>query len=82
LYLSGRKKFIIKQKGYNVFPGEVEEHIAQMAVVDVVEVIGMKHQLFDEGIFAFVRLLICLFKLSCENIRQLQPYKAHLIHEI
>ncbi len=55
LYLSGRKKFIIKQKGYNVFPGEVEEHIAQMEGVDVVEVIGMKHQLFDEGIFAFVR---------------------------
>ena len=55
LYLSGRKKFIIKQKGYNVFPGEVEEHIAQIKGVDVVEVIGMKHQLFDEGIFAFVR---------------------------
>lgn len=55
LYLSGRKKFVIKQKGYNVFPGEVEEHIAQMEGVDVVEVVGMKHQLFDEGIFAFVR---------------------------
>ncbi len=55
LYLSGRKKFIIKQKGYNVFPGEVEEHIAQIEGVDVVEVIGMKHELFDEGIFAFVR---------------------------
>ena len=26
-----------------------------MEGVDVVEVIGMKHQLFDEGIFAFVR---------------------------
>lgn len=55
LYLSGRRKFIIKQKGFNVFPGEVEEHIARMEGVDVVEVIGMKHQLFDEGIFAFVR---------------------------
>jgi len=55
LYLSGRKKFVIKQKGYNVFPGEVEEHIARMEGVDVVEVIGMKHRLFDEGIFAFVR---------------------------
>ena len=55
LYLSGRKKFVIKQKGYNVFPGEVEEHIAQMEGVDVVEVIGKRHELFDEGIFAFVR---------------------------
>ena len=52
---SWRKKFVIKQKGYNVFPGEVEEHITQMERVDVVEVIGVKHQLFDEGIFAFVR---------------------------
>jgi fatty-acyl-CoA synthase len=55
LYLSGRKKFVIKQKGFNVFPGEVEEHIAKMDGVDVVEVIGLKHELFDEGIFAFVR---------------------------
>ena len=55
LYLSGRKKFVIKQKGYNVFPGEVEDHIAQMEGVGAVEVIGKKHQLFDEGIFAFVR---------------------------
>ena len=55
LYLSGRKKFLIKQKGYNVFPGEVEEHIARMEGVDTAEVIGMKHELFDEGIMAFVR---------------------------
>jgi acyl-CoA synthetase (AMP-forming)/AMP-acid ligase II len=55
LYLSGRRKFVIKQKGYNVFPGEVEEHISRMQGVDVVEVVGMQHQLFDEGIIAFVR---------------------------
>ncbi len=56
LYFSGRQKFLIKQKGYNVFHGEVEDHIAQMDGIDVAEVIGMKHKLFDEGIFAFVRL--------------------------
>jgi len=55
LYLSGRKKFVIKQKGFNVFPGEVEEHIAQMAGVNMVDVVGIKHTLFDEGIFAFVQ---------------------------
>lgn len=55
LCLAGRRKFIIKQKGYNVFPGEVEAHIAQLAGVDIAEVIGMKHALFDEGIVAFVR---------------------------
>jgi len=55
LYLSGRRKFMIKQKGYNVFPGEVEAHIAGLAGVEVAEVIGKKHAVFDEGIFAFVR---------------------------
>lgn len=55
LYLSGRKKFVIKQKGFNVFPGEVEEHIAGLEGVDIAEVVGVPHQLFDEGIFAFVR---------------------------
>lgn len=55
LYLSGREKFMIKQKGFKVFPGEVEDHIAKMDGVDTVEVVGMKHTLFDDGIFAFVK---------------------------
>ncbi len=56
LYLSGRRKFVIKQKGYNVFPTDVEEHLAGLAGVDEVEVVGVKHSLFDEGIFAFIKL--------------------------
>jgi acyl-CoA synthetase (AMP-forming)/AMP-acid ligase II len=56
LYLSGRRKFMIKQKGYNVFPGEVEEHIAGLPGVEMAEVIGRPHAIFDEAIFAFVRL--------------------------
>jgi len=55
LYLAGRRKFVIKQKGYNVFPDEVESHIADMDGVDVAEVVGMRHAVFGEGIFAFVR---------------------------
>ena len=55
LYLTGREKFVIKQKGFNVFPGEVEAHIAQLEGVDAVEVVGMEHKVFDEGIVAFVR---------------------------
>ena len=55
LYLSGRRKFVIKQKGYNVFPDEVEAHIAALEGVDVAEVVGAPHRLFDEGIVAFVR---------------------------
>jgi acyl-CoA synthetase (AMP-forming)/AMP-acid ligase II len=78
LYLSGRKKFVIKQKGYNVFPGEVEEHIARMEGVDVVEVIGMKHRLFDEGIFAFVRPLADVLLTSedvMEHCKSIASYK-------
>jgi len=55
LYLSGRRKFVIKQKGFNVFPDEVESHIAKLKGVEVAEVVGMPHRLFDEGVFAFVR---------------------------
>jgi len=56
LYLSGRRKFVIKQKGYNVFPTEVEDHIARLDGVDQVEVLGSKHKMFDEAIFAYVKL--------------------------
>jgi len=55
LYLAGRRKFMIKQKGYNVFPDEIENHIAGLPGVDTVAVVGMKHRLFDEGVFAYVR---------------------------
>jgi len=55
LYLAGRRKFMIKQKGYNVFPDEIENHIAGLPGVDTVAVVGMQHRLFDEGVFAYVR---------------------------
>ncbi|RJR25563.1 MAG: long-chain fatty acid--CoA ligase [Desulfobacteraceae bacterium] len=56
LHLAGRRKFIIKQKGYNVFPDEVESFIARLPGVEVAEVVGVKHEIFDEGIFAFVKV--------------------------
>jgi acyl-CoA synthetase (AMP-forming)/AMP-acid ligase II len=55
LYLSGRKKFVIKQKGYQVFPDEVQSFISEHPKVDEAEVVGIKHHLFSEGIFAFVK---------------------------
>ena len=55
LYLAGRQKFVIKQKGYQVFPDEVQDFIASHPKVDLVDVVGVKHHIFDEGIFAFVR---------------------------
>lgn len=54
LFLLGRSKFMIKQKGYNVFPDEVALHIGQLPGVAEAEVIGVKHRLYDEGVFAFV----------------------------
>jgi fatty-acyl-CoA synthase len=78
LYLSGRRKFVIKQKGYNVFPAEVEEHIAGLDGVDTVEVIGMPHKLTDEGIFAFVRPTkgaVITPELIMEHCQNIASYK-------
>jgi len=55
LYLNGRRKFMIKQKGYNVFPDEVMNHINLHPKVAQSDVIGLPHHLFDEGIFVFVQ---------------------------
>jgi fatty-acyl-CoA synthase len=55
LYLAGRRKFVIKQKGFQVFPDEVQDFIASHPKVDIVDVVGVKHKIFDEGIFAFIR---------------------------
>jgi acyl-CoA synthetase (AMP-forming)/AMP-acid ligase II len=55
LYLSGRRKFIIKQSGYQVFPDEVEAFIATHPAVDLADVEGVPHEIYGEAIFAFVR---------------------------
>lgn len=55
LYLTGRQKFVIKQKGYQVFPDEVQDFIASHPKVDLVDVVGVHHNIYDEGIFVFVR---------------------------
>lgn len=78
LYLSGREKFMIKQKGFKVFPGEVEDHIAKMEGVDMVEVIGMKHIVFDDGIFAFVKLrpgVVVTADAVMEHCKSIASYK-------
>lgn len=78
LFLAGRRKFVIKQKGYNVFPDEVEGYIGQLKGVDLAEVVGVEHRLFDEGIFAFVRPIKGLTVTSeevMEHCRDLTSYK-------
>lgn len=56
LHFSGRSKLMIKPKGYNVFPTEVEDFIAQSLKekVESVGVLGHEHDVFIEGIIAFV----------------------------
>ncbi|MHA2295538.1 MAG: class I adenylate-forming enzyme family protein [Candidatus Hodarchaeales archaeon] len=56
LHFAGRSKFIIKPKGYQVFPTEVEDFIEQKLKekVSTVACVGIPHEVFTEGIVAFV----------------------------
>lgn len=55
LRLSGRAKWVLKPAGYQVFPGDVEAHIAALAgQVASVGVVGHPHAAWSEGIVAFV----------------------------
>lgn len=56
LQFAGRAKFIIKPKGYNVFPTEVEDLIEQSfkGKVGTVACVGIPHEVFTEGIMAFI----------------------------
>ncbi len=59
LHFSGRAKLVIKPKGYQVFPEDVESHIHGKLKdkVSMVAVIGVEHEVFSEGIMAFVECL-------------------------
>ncbi|MBD3353359.1 MAG: AMP-binding protein [Candidatus Lokiarchaeota archaeon] len=78
LHLVGRGKFVIKPKGYQVYPPEVEEHIAKLPEVSLAAVVGAKHEVYSEGVVAFVELnrgkQITKKKLK-EHCRQLAGYK-------
>jgi len=56
LHLSGRRKFLIKPKGYQVFPPEVEAFIAELPQVEFVGVVGAKHEIFTEGVVVYIKL--------------------------
>lgn len=58
LHFSGRSKLVIKPKGYQVFPEDVENYI-QMSLsnkVAAVAIVGTEHQVFQEAIMAFVEV--------------------------
>ncbi len=55
LHFAGRAKLVIKPKGYQVFPAQVEEHFNELrAKVASCAVVGHEHEVFSEGIVAFV----------------------------
>ncbi|MHA1684663.1 MAG: class I adenylate-forming enzyme family protein [Promethearchaeota archaeon] len=56
LHLVGRSKLVVKPKGYQVYPPEVENFIADglKDKVAAVGIVGAKHEVFTEGIVAFI----------------------------
>jgi acyl-CoA synthetase (AMP-forming)/AMP-acid ligase II len=57
LKFAGRRKFVIKPKGYLVFPDEVSAFIAKHPKVAQAQVVGVKHEIYVDGVFAFVQPL-------------------------
>lgn len=58
LHFSGRAKWVLKPAGYQVFPGDVENHFSALADrVANVGVVGHEHRVWSEGIVAFVERL-------------------------
>lgn len=58
LHLAGRRKFILKPKGYQVYPAEIENFIAEQFKdrVENIGVIGMPHEIFSEGVIAYIEV--------------------------
>jgi fatty-acyl-CoA synthase len=54
LHLSGRAKWVIKVAGYQVFPGDVEDHVCKLEQVAACGVVGIEHRTLAEAIVAFV----------------------------
>ncbi len=55
LHFAGRAKWVIKPAGYQVFPGDVENHICGLAdKVASCGVVGVEHPIWMEAIVAFV----------------------------
>lgn len=55
LKFAGRRKFVIKPKGFLVFPDEVTDYISRHPKVAQAQVLGLPHEVFVDGVFAFVQ---------------------------
>jgi fatty-acyl-CoA synthase len=56
LHFAGRKGLVIKPKGYQVYPDDVENHIAAKLKgrVGMIGCVGAEHEVYSEAIVAFV----------------------------
>jgi len=55
LTFAGRRKFVIKPKGYLVFPDEVADFITKHPKVNQAQIVGVPHDIFVDGVFAYVQ---------------------------
>ncbi len=55
LHFAGRGKHVIKPKGYQVFPAQIEDHFCELRdKVTIAAAVGVPHEVFSEGIVCFV----------------------------
>lgn len=55
LHFTGRSKLVIKPKGFQVYPAQIEEHFASLkSKVSACGAVGAPHEVFTEGIVLFV----------------------------
>ncbi len=56
LHFSGRKKMVIKSRGYQVFPDDVVNHISRKLGyrASLIACVGVEHEIFSEAIMVFV----------------------------
>ncbi len=59
LHFVGRAKLVIKSKGYQVYPDDVENHIHEKLRdrAAMVAVVGVEHEIYSEDIMAFVECM-------------------------
>jgi fatty-acyl-CoA synthase len=78
LHLVGRGKFVIKPKGYQVYPPEIEQFIEKMPEVGLAAILGYRHEVFSEGVVAFIqtaRNKKITSKKIAEHCKELASYK-------
>ena len=75
LFIVDRKKDLIISKGINIYPREIEEILAHYDGVDAAAVIGVKNELNDEEVMAFIQ---SKEDVELEELKVKKYLKTHL----